>query len=221
MKIIECEQNTPEWEAARIGLPTASLFDKIITATGKASSQAEAYANRLIAELLIGKPIKEWEGNGWSDRGHELEHEAAQYYEALCDLECVPVGFCTDDNRTMGCSPDRLVGDEGLLEIKCPSAHIHMKYVFHPEELEKEYRVQTQGQLLVTARKWADLLSYFPELPPVLVRVTPDMNYLMSMTKELSIFNKMLENKRQQLISNGYKFHDMIDDDGGKYLMGG
>jgi hypothetical protein len=204
MKIIACEQNSPEWYAARAGIPTASSFDKIITATGKPSAQAENYALRLLAEIMTGGPIQEFDGNGWTERGHELEQEAADYYAALNDDDPLSVGFVTNDAGTIGCSPDRLIGLDGLLEIKCPSAHAHMSYLLDPEALKKAYFVQTQGQLFVTGRKWCDLISYFPALPVPIVRVTPDLSFQTALAASLSDFLDRIECKKAKLQALGY-----------------
>lgn len=203
MKIHNVEQNTPEWMALRAGLPTASCFDKIITPTGWPSTQAGAYANRLLAEQIIGKPIKEWDGNGWSKRGHELEDEAVGYYAVMNDVDCVRVGFVTDDEERYGCSPDRIVGDEGLLEIKCPAAHTHMSYLLNPERLENAYRVQVQGQLLVTGRAWCDLVSYFPELPEVTVRCERDESFIATLKDGIESLLESIEKNRKALEDKG------------------
>ena len=203
MKIINSEQNTPEWYAARLGIPTASEFDKILTATGKESTQADAYANRLLAEMIVGHPIKEFEGNGWTERGHEFEQEAANLYALQCDATPVKVGFVTDDAGTVGCSPDRLIGDDGFLEIKNPAAHTHMKYLLDHEALVKDYWTQVQGQHHVLRRTWGDIMSYFPEMPPVIVRMTPDSAYQTKLSGALARFNAVIAEKRARLVSLG------------------
>lgn len=203
MQHIEVEQGSMDWLQARIGIPTASGFEKIITPTGKPSAQAEAYSEKLLAEYILGYPVETFTGNAHTERGKELEPQAVKFYEVQKDIDTKPVGFCTDDARTMGASPDRLVGDDGLLEIKCPAPQTHVHYLL-TGEIDKGYWPQVQGQLLVTGRKWVDWLSYHPEMPPVIIRVERDEEYLATMEKLLKDFTEKLEKKREKLISQGY-----------------
>lgn len=203
MQHIECEQGTMDWLQARIGIPTASGFEKIITPTGKASTQAEAYSEKLLAEYILGYPVETFTGNAHTERGKELEPHAVRFYEVQRDVDTKPVGFCTDDARTIGASPDRLVGDDGLLEIKCPAPQTHVHYLL-TGEIDKGYWPQVQGQLLVTGRKWVDWLSYHPEMPPVIIRVERDEAYLATMATLLKEFTEKLEKKREKLISLGH-----------------
>lgn len=196
-------QGTPEWFACRLGIPTASEFDKIITPTGKPSTQADGYANKLIAEFLTGKPVDAFEGSSWTERGNELEPNAAQFYELQMDCEVAPVGFITNDAKTMGCSPDRLVGDDGLLEIKCPAPHTHVQYMLNGK-IDQKYYPQIQGQLLVTDRQWVDLISYHPEMPPVIIRVERNEKFLTDLRGLLDGFMQDLAGKRKELIERGY-----------------
>lgn len=205
MIVHDVTQGTAEWMMARAGIPTASEFDKVITGGGKPSTQAEAYANRLIAEWMTGKPVSAFEGNAHTERGKELEAEGVIFYELQRDVQAVAVGFVTDDDRTMGCSPDRLVGDDGLLEMKCPAPHTHVKYLLEPESLRKDYFVQAQGQMLVTGRRWNDLMSYHPEMPPVIVRIGRDGKFLAAMRDMLDSFHKDLRAKRQRMVALGHK----------------
>lgn len=201
MIIHNIEQGSPEWFAARAGIPTASEFDKIITpATGKASTQADGYQNRLVAEIIAGRPLQTFTGNIWTERGKDLEQEAADYYAFIRGVELEKVGFVTDDNRTMGCSPDRLVGDEGMLEIKVLAPHTHVEYMLSGKT-EQFHRPQTQGQLLVTGRVWVDTLAYFepkPELS-IIVRSERDVEYLDKLAGLLAEFNAGVQRKLAML----------------------
>lgn len=203
MIVHDVEQGSPEWLSCRLGIPTASEFDKIITAGGQPSKQAGAYADRLLAEIMVGKPVDPFKGNSWTERGNELEPDAAAFYELQRDVETVRVGFCTDDSRTMGASPDRFVGEDGLLEIKCPATHTHIKTLLD-QNLDRDHYPQVQGQLLVTGRKWADIISYHPEMPPLIVRVGRDEAYLSAMRKLLGEFHRDLQTKRGKMVVMGY-----------------
>jgi hypothetical protein len=200
----DIEQGSDEWHQLKLGIPSASCFDKIITAGGQPSKQAEAYANTLLAELLVGKPVETFKKTGWMERGNELEAEAAAYYELTNDIETEKVAFITDDERTMGCSPDRLVGEDGLLELKCPAPNTQIDYILNGK-LDRDYWPQVQGQLLVTKRKWVDLVSYYPGMKkPVVINVLRDEAYITTMWGLLAKFTAGLQAKKQRLIELGH-----------------
>lgn len=198
MIIHDLEQGSPEWFAVRLGIPTASYFDKLITPTGKESTQAETYENKLVAELLTGKPVDDFEGNEYTRQGNEREPDAAAFYALQRDIDPIKVGFVTDDNRTYGCSPDRLIGDDGLLEIKCPAAHTHVKYMLD-RNIDRKYYPQIQGQLLVTGRKWVDIISYHPEMQPVIIRVERDEIFLKDLLTFITKLTNNVKTKFNQL----------------------
>ena len=189
-------QYSAEWFRARIGIPTASAFDKLLTPkTLKLSSQAEAYQHRLLAEWLLQTPF-ETETHVWAmDVGMGREEEAVQYYELTTGQETQVVGFCTTDDGRVGCSPDRFVGEEGLLEVKCPLAPTQVRYLL-AGTLPAEYLLQTQGQLYVTGRAWCDFLSYYPGMPAVLVRVLPETAVQQALQTVLTQFCEELEKNK-------------------------
>lgn len=200
----ELQQGTPEWCEVRRGIPTASNFDKILTPTGKRSTQAKAYMRHLLAELVIGRPLDEFKSS-WMERGSEMEAEAVCYYEFARDVAVERVGFISNDAGTWGASPDALVGERGMAEFKCPKAETHIGYMLY-EDVSKEYRVQLQGQLLATEgqREWTDICSYHPELPEVIVRVEPDLPYQRLLNEALEEFCAELAAERARLIERGY-----------------
>ncbi len=102
MIISDHEQNTPEWHAARVGLPTASNANLLITSTGARSKSLEGYASKLAADTFAGKDIDAWEGNRFTERGHEIEAEARNWLAFDRDLDIAQVGFCTDNNSRFG-----------------------------------------------------------------------------------------------------------------------
>lgn len=203
MKIHNVEQGSEEWYAVRSGIATASEFSKILSATGKPSTQAEGYANDIVANILAGKPLESWEGNQWTERGKELEQEAVDYYEFTGNVETQEVGFCIADNGLYGCSPDRLVSDDGLLEIKCPKGSVQLSYLLKGT-LPTAYIPQVQGQLFVTGREWCDFLSYHPDLPKLQIRVKRDGSYISKLSAQLTIFNELVEDKKIKLKQLGY-----------------
>ncbi len=192
MKIIECQQNTPEWFSARCGMPTASNFDKIITTEGKPSKQREKYLHQLAGERIIGKAEETYQ-NGAMLRGQEMEDEAREAYQFMSGNEVSQVGLCVMEGKTIyAASPDGLVGNDGLVEIKCPIISTQVNYLLK-NVLPTEYFQQVQGQLLVTGRKWIDFLSYYPGLKPLLIRVKPDEKFLKALRVELELFCEELD----------------------------
>lgn len=177
MKIHEVEQRSDEWYALRAGMPTASEFSKIVTSKGEPSKSAAGYAITLANEMFAGKPVDAWEGNAWTERGREMETRAIELYEFAHDLDIVPVGFVTDDKGEMGCSPDGLVGSEGLIEVKCLKGENHTKAILYFQKhgrCQPDYIQQAQGQMMICGRAWCDVVFYNPELPMLTIRMTPD-----------------------------------------------
>ena len=201
-------QGSPEWHSIRAGKPTASCFDKILTPTGKTSTQANAYANLLIAEFMKGGQVTTWEGNKCTERGNELEPYAAVLYEIQTDTVVEQVAFIENDGA--GCSPDRLVGDNGLLEIKCPLAPTHVQYLLD-NRMPIKYIPQVQGQLYITGRKWCAWMSYYPDMSPLIVRIKRDEEYIIKLSKALHGFFNTLNEKKQRLIELGYLKQDKND----------
>lgn len=189
-------QGSPEWLMARLGLPTASQFDRIITKGGKPSDQAVKYMHQLLAEQLLGVPMAN-ASSGFMERGSILEQRAVSYYEFEKETETTEVGFLLRDDRRSGASPDRFVGSDGLLEIKVPSAPVHVGYLLDKEGIG--YRVQVQGQLWVAERDWSDTLSWHPELPPALVRQTRDEKFIALLAAAVAQFTDMLDAAKEQL----------------------
>lgn len=184
MKILQCEQRSEEWFQCRLGVPSASSFDKIVTTDGKPSKQRQKYLYKLAGEIVSGHSEETYK-NGDMIRGIELEGEARLFYELTQDCVVDQIGFCVTDGY--GCSPDGFIGNDGLLEIKCPSMAVHVEYLLDGS-VPTEYFQQTQGQLLVTGRKWLDFMSYYPGIKPLIVRVEPDEKFQKALKAELERF---------------------------------
>lgn len=182
----DIEQGTPEWAALRVGIPTASQLSKVITPkTRKPSSQRESFIDELLAERLMKHPAG-FDGTGFTDRGIALEAEARAWYELVADQDVERVGFVMHDRLDFGCSPDGLVGESGGVEFKCPSPKVHAGYLRRPSQLVGAHELQAQGCMLATGRLWWDLVSYHPEMPPVVVRVERDEDLMRTLERELS-----------------------------------
>ena len=184
MIIHRCEQGTDEWFAVKAGHLSAHNFHKILSPTGKPSTQAEKYLYQVAGEAVLGHQ-EEGYTNQWMARGLELEDEARKFYELVTGYEVEQVGF-VELNDFIGCSPDGLIGEDGGLEIKCPALATHVKYLLD-KKIPTEYIPQVQGNLYVTGRKWWDFLSYYPGLEPLLLRVERDEEYIGKLGKSLNM----------------------------------
>ena len=187
MIILDHEQGTEEWLAARRGKPSASMFSKLITMTGKPSSSAIGYIDELVAEVITGET--EHFSNSHTERGTALEPEARESYEFITDNEVLECGFIVDPTFSYGCSPDGLVTEKGQsvggLEIKCPAAKTQASYWRDPTLAVKKYWCQIQGCMWLTGREWWDLFTYHPKMPHVLVRVDRDDEFIEKMAVEV------------------------------------
>jgi hypothetical protein len=202
MRVHNCIQGSSEWLRLRSGIPTASCFDQIITPGGKLSKSAERYLFTLLAERMMGHPCIE-AITTWMDRGSRAEEEAVSFYELQRDCATVKVGFLTNDEGTIGASPDRFVGDDGLVEIKVPKEHTHVSYLL-TKAVDQAYYPQVQGQLWVSGRCWADVLSYHPEMPPALIRVERDEKFIALLAAAVTEFSLLLEKYSADVSARGW-----------------
>lgn len=169
---VDVQQGSQAWLDARVGLLTASNFDRLITPkTQKPSASMDKYVFEVLAEEILGRSLSD-ASSGFMERGTDMEAEARAWYEFETDGEVEQVGLLLRDDRRVGCSPDGLVGEHGGLEIKCPSAAVHVGYLL--SSAGEEYYGQIQGGLWITGRKWWDFVSYCPGFPPVLQRFAAD-----------------------------------------------
>jgi putative phage-type endonuclease len=153
------EQGSEDWFRARKGRLTASQMAKVITPTGKLSSQWEKLAIRLAGECVKPNEIPTFLGNIHTDRGHEMEPVARDWFAEWSGLDVRTVGFVTkDDNPVLGCSPDALIYKKDKpvcgLEIKCPLIENHALYHYEGG-VPEQYRAQVHGSMVVTGlREW-------------------------------------------------------------------
>jgi hypothetical protein len=198
---LDVEQGSVEWVRARIGIATASRFDQIITAVKmEFSKSSEKYALQLIAEQILGAPM-DGASSGFMMRGSTMEQDAVAAYELQHDADTEPGGFVLRNDRRVGCSPDRFVGDDGLLEIKCPAAETHLAYLLDAQGIG--YKAQVQGQLWVCEREWIDTLSYHPVMPSALVRQGRDEKFITALDAAVSRFLAMVDDFKAKLQKHG------------------
>lgn len=187
MEIFDCEQGTPEWRAARLGIPTASEF-AAVKAKGEGKTR-RTYMMKLIGELITGEPTEGF-SNGHMDRGHEMEPDARNLYAFRLDVEPVQVGFIRNGRK--GASPDSLVLDNGMCEIKTKLPHLQAE-VLLADRLPPEHMAQLQGNLWVAEREWIDFVSYWPKMPLFVKRVYRDEIYIKNLAAEVDLFNAELD----------------------------
>jgi len=197
MRIVGYEQGTDAWLESRLGCPSGSGFDKIVTSTGKPSTSAEGYINQLIAEKLTGKTT-EVKVTEWMNRGTELEPMARQFYELATGYEVQEIGFCKADYMECGVSPDGLIGDEGAIEIKCPSPAVHVSYL-RGDKLPTKYVQQCQGVLWICEREWLDFVSYNELMPALIVRVFRDQGLIKALETEVTKACNLIKDEVERL----------------------
>lgn len=183
MRINEHAQGTDEWLQARLGVPTASNFSRLITPNGKVSASAGEYIDDLIAQKITGE-IPEFYTNAAMERGNELEPHARASYEFEHDVQVTEVGLCLHDSFNCGASPDGLIGEYGGIEIKCPKPSTHVGYL-RANKLPTKYIPQVQGCLWITNREWWDFMSYHPAMHDLIVRVYRDDEYINALSEQV------------------------------------
>jgi putative phage-type endonuclease len=191
MQIIRnIEQGSDEWLQLRLGVATASNFDKIITTTGKESESLKKYALQLATELMLETPEPSFK-NDVMARGNELESLAREIYQEQTFNVVEQITMFKSDCGNFGYSPDGLVDDDGLVEIKCPIATTHFKYLLD-NKMPIDYWQQVQGGLWVSQRKWIDFVSfnsYFKDKKLFVIRVERDEEYI---AKLAELANKVI-----------------------------
>lgn len=186
-------QGSQEWLTERAGNVSASNFGNIITATGKETSgkTRENYLYRLAAERLTGKPEDSFKSAAM-ERGNELEEDARNHFEDVTGLFVAQVGMVyLDELRQISCSPDGLVANDSGLEIKCPLAPNHIRYL-DSGKLPTTYKPQVQGCLWVTGRESWRFMSYYPGLQPLIITVNRDEKYINQMAQAVTDFNNQV-----------------------------
>lgn len=163
LKYHDIEQNTEIWQGMRAAKLTSSKLACIMANYGKAFGEpAKKYAKRLAIEKITGKPSENGYSNGHMDRGHEEEPIARALYEQEMFVDVLNGGFFCNDK--IGCSPDGLVGDDGLIEIKSAIGEVHLTRV-ESKKHDSAYTWQLLGNMLYTSREWIDFISYCSEFP--------------------------------------------------------
>ena len=196
----DVEQNTAAWHQMRLGIPCSSEFGKIVTPKKRdLSKSAPLFMYRLLAEWMTGEPVENADyQTEWMERGQELEDQAVRAYEGLMEIETSRGGFCTTDDGLIGCSPDRLIGDDGDLEIKSPLIHTQIGYAL-TGSVDEDYMTQLQGRMMIHGRKYVDIFSFHPKLIIPAIRVPRDEEFISDLRRALDVFVKIMLEKRIEL----------------------
>lgn len=195
--ITDIEQGSEEWLALRLGKVTASRFsDAMSKGRGSAPSKTrQSYMYQLAAEILTGQPEDSY-SNKYMEWGNECEPQARSMYEFDTGHEVQQVAFIEHDEY-IGVSPDGLIGDNGLLEIKCPKTTTQIER-YLKGGFPATYKAQVQGQLWVSKREWCDFVSFDPRINGdasyFKIRVERDEEYIDSLKQQVVMFAVELQN---------------------------
>jgi hypothetical protein len=188
----DVEQGSSLWYKLRMGIPTSSMFHKIITPGGKLSEQRKGYMYRLIAERLLLESMSPSITVEWVEHGKEMQPSAEQNFQFQNDVVLERVGFVMDDNGRVGCSPDALIKDRNeAVEIKCPAPWTQIGYLLGG--LGTDYKPQVQGQIAVGGFERVHFYAYHDRMPAVHLVTLPDPSYLKILVRLVSDFCEELD----------------------------
>jgi len=199
----EIIQRSDEWFAARCGKVTASRIADVVAKTKSGwGASRKNYAAQLLAERLTGS-VAESYSNAAMQWGNDQEPQARRAYEFWRNAQVVEVGFV--DHPTIakcGASPDGLVGEDGLVEIKCPNTATHLDTLLGAS-IERKYLLQMQWQMECTGRRWCDFVSFDPRLPENyrlhIERVEFDAEWVLEIKDMIQAFIAELDAKESEL----------------------
>lgn len=203
--IIDCDQGSEAWFAARLGKVSASRVADVVakTKTGWGASRAN-YAADLIAERLTGVKAESY-SNAAMQWGTDNEPAARKAYEFMAGNGVMTVGIVLHPSISMSCaSPDGLVGDDGLVEIKCPNTATHLETLLGAPVADK-YVKQMNWQMACAGRAWCDFVSFDPRLPGEMslhiTRIARDDALIKSLEADVSVFLSEIADKVARLKS--------------------
>ena len=186
LTVYDCEQGSEDWFRARMGIPTASEFGTVLAPrAGSEGKMRRTYLHKLAGEIITGEPMERY-GNAHMDRGHEMEAEARSLYAFMSDADPTQIGFLRNGQK--GCSPDSLIGDAGMLEIKTKLPHLLIDCILK-DDFPAEHKAQCQGALWVAEREWVDIAVYWPRMPMFVKRAYRDEEYISKLSDAIDAFN--------------------------------
>jgi hypothetical protein len=184
IEIFDCPQKSPEWYRVRMGLPTASMFGTVM-AKG-AGKTRDSYMRKLAGEILSDVPMESY-SNEDMERGIAQEPELRARYAFMHDEEITGVGFIKNGNK--GCSPDGLIGTDGMVQFKSAAPHVMIEILLDGG-VPAKHLPQCQGELWIAEREWTDLvIGSAPKMPLFVQRIYRDERYIQKITGEVADFN--------------------------------
>ncbi len=211
MKIHNCEQMTIEWIRLHFGIPSAAALDQLLTPNFelRKGEMPNTYVCKKVAEVIQNRPVIDLSTSSFMmEQGMILESEARPWFELEYDKKVKTVGFITTDDGRCGCSPDGLIeGEDCGIEIKCPSAPIHVKYLVNGA-LPKEYACQVMGSMFVTGfKKWI-FVSYRRGFPALVLEIHRDEKAISMIRAAINQFHGDFD-RAMERISNITKLREM------------
>lgn len=197
---LNCEQGTDEWFAARAGILTASVMScLLVNGKDKSGFGVGAYTlmNQLIGERFTGEAAEKFEGNRHTERGHELEPVARKFVSERLEIDIVECGIIL--NHGCGYSPDGLVGDDGLVEIKTRLPKLQVDVILGGV-IPAEHMVQCQVGIWLSERDHLDFASFYPGMPLFHKRTYRDEQMIRKLTERVTSFYEIMEERTQQII---------------------
>lgn len=196
MIILDCEQGSDEWKEARRGIPTSSNFDKIVTSTGKLSSQSTGYMNKLLSDYIEPSNDNSFSSPSMQE-GNDREPESRALYELITGHTVTEVGgIWLDDNKDILCSPDGLITDIGRgLEMKNPDLHTHIGY-YRAGVLPTKYIIQVQSGMMHTGYEEWDFMSHHPKYMPFIITVKRNEALITKIRESVQHFNYQLKHEK-------------------------
>jgi putative phage-type endonuclease len=190
--LIQAEQRSPEWFAARAGVVTASRFKDVLakTRSGYAATRMN-YMSEKVLERFTGKPVESIFTTKEMQWGTDNEPLARLEYELKTGNTVQETGLWLHEEIMAGASPDGFIDEDGCIEIKCPNTATHI-LTLQTKKIPYQYISQVQGQMWIAARKWCDFVSYDPRLPEnaqmIIIRVERDDKYIEELEEEIKLF---------------------------------
>ena len=200
---LDFAQGSPEWLRSRIGIVSASRFKDVLTEpkskadkeAGNLSTTAETYLYELVSMILTDDAPNF--SSAATDWGHENEPLARIEYSMMTDNSVVEAGIFFRDNQKVGASPDGLVDDDGMIEIKCPLNTVNHVRTVVAGDMPKEHMPQVQGNLWINGREWCDFISFDPRIEGdgrlFVKRIYRDETYIKNLERRVMAFIQKLD----------------------------
>lgn len=202
MQILNCEQGTIEWHAARLGIVTMSQLKTLLVkgkGPGSFGAGALSYMHQLIGERITGESADAFSGNAHTQRGYALEPVARDLYsEATGNTHLEQVGIIL--NHGVGYSPDSLVGSHGLIEVKTKLPKYQIELLL-ADELPQEHIAQCQGGLWASGREWIDFVSYWPGMPLFVKRAYRNEAMIQKIAERVATFYEEMDRRMTMVIA--------------------